>query len=500
MYLGELIYDGEYTQISNRALLSQNVSGVSSHSADIRPGWVFVCFKGTKTDGSCYISDAIGRGASVIVCEDSFLPADAPFVRVKNPRKMLSLMLHRFWDRSAEKMKLFAVTGTNGKTSTLEYLKGIFICAGQSTATVGTLKCTLDNDKFYLGGNDDDRMSTMTTPDPEQLYKALYEMHRKGAKNVIIEASSHALSLEKLAPLRFDCGIFTNFSSEHLDFHHELDGYLSSKAKLFSMSEKMFINSDDPSCLSVSRNTDTPCVYFGINNSESEYRAEDIHYFGVEGISYTLCSNKYRVPIKCRCSGEFSVYNTLAAGAVALDQGVEPELISKALCEVERVEGRFEKIYPGEEHGDFSVFIDYAHTERAMEKLLCSVQKLKRPDQRIVTVFGCGGERDRTKRAPMGSVASRYSDLVIITEDNSRGEDVEAIISDIMLGIDKTKPHLIIKNRKKAIEYAIKQAITGDIILLVGKGHENYEITRDGKVPFSEKRIVYQAMKEKWEK
>ncbi|MEE1356258.1 MAG: UDP-N-acetylmuramyl-tripeptide synthetase, partial [Clostridia bacterium] len=310
-------------------------------------------------------------------------------------------------------------------------------------------------------------------------------------------ASSHALRLDKLAPLHFAASAFTNFSAEHLDFHCDLSNYLLSKCKIFSMSDKVYVNADDSVCRSSVGVFSAPTVTFGVKNESCDYVAKDIESHGIDGISYTLRSKDAAFRISSHIPGAFTVYNTLAAACMSYEEGISPSVIGEAIKNVSCVEGRLEKIKLGQQCGDISVFIDYAHTEKAMENLLLSVIQFKGAGQRIVTLFGCGGDRDKAKRAPMGRVASLYSDFVIITEDNSRSEDPEKIIYDIMKGIDQTKPHIIIKNRKKAIEYAIKTALPGDIILLVGKGHEQYEITKEGKVPFSEKDIVFECLQEK---
>lgn len=389
-------------------------------------------------------------------------------------------------------MELYAVTGTNGKTSSCFYLREIFISAGIRTGYIGTLKSYIDHDSLSLGIYDNDRMSTMTTPDPEQLYRILGEMHRAGVKKVIIEASSHALALHKLAPLRFRAGIFTNFSPEHLDFHSCMDDYLRAKCKLFSLTDKMYLNADDPVCRSLSRG-DVPCVLWG-EDEGADTRAVEVSINGTNGVSYTVQSGKESFMVRASGIGRFTMHNSLCALSLALGEGISKEHILRGIAAVSGIRGRLEKLELGEKYRDLTVIIDYAHTERALEQLLRTVLDIRRDGQRIVTLFGCGGDRDKSKRAPMGRCASYYSDVVVITEDNSRSEDPDAIIFDIMQGIDTAKEYKIIKNRRKAIEFVIKNARKDDIILLVGKGHEEYEITNNIKSPFSEKRIVYELL------
>lgn len=493
MRLSDILYDSEYSILSDREVMDVQIDGITSRSDEVRDGFAFVSLRGTNTDGAEFVAESVRRGARLIVSETPPAICDVPYVLVRNARRALSYMLHRFWGRAGERMRLYAVTGTNGKTSTCMYLREIFMEAGIRTGYIGTLKSMIDRERIYLGGNDDDRMSTMTTPDPEQLYRILYEMEAQNVESVIIECSSHALYYDKLAPLRFRCGVFTNFSPEHLDFHSDMSSYLSAKLKLCPMSDKMLLNGDDPVCDGVKNTSDIPCRTFG-TSVEAYYRASDIELNGVEGVEYNCRVGRDTVHVKCNVPGRFSLYNSLAALSTAANEGIPNDAITRGIFGVERIDGRIEKLDLTGKLDGVTVVIDYAHTERALEQLLISVCECKGDGGRIVTLFGCGGNRDRSKRAPMGAVASKYSDLVIITEDNSRDEALDSIIADIMTGIDRKKDHRIIKNRKEALEYVIKNAIKGDIILLVGKGHENYQIKNGKRIPFSEKQVIFELL------
>ena len=494
MLLGDLIRDGEYVDVSDSSVFSVKVEGVTSCSKNVHPGYVFVSVRGTRTDGVLYAKDSEERGAVLIVCENVPPLCPLPYVKVQNARRTLSFMLHRFWGETADKMRVFAATGTNGKTSTTTFLREILISSGASVGYVGSIDCFVNRDIMRLDAADHYKMATMTTPDPEQFYRLLYEMYNHGARYLVMEASSHALRLDKLAPIRVDAGLFTNFSPEHLDFHLDMSDYLLSKCKLFSLSDRVYLNVDDNVCRSTLGVFGTPEFTYGIETDGVDFRAVDLKSFGISGMSYRIISEKYNFNIRCNIPGKFSVYNSLAAAALALGEGIDEKSVSEAISSVKGIDGRLERLELGQTKKDISVIIDYAHTERALENLLITVCSIRESSQRIITLFGCGGDRDREKRAPMGRVASKYSDVVIITEDNSRNEDTDKIIADIIAGIDKTKPYKIIRDRKQAIEYAIKQAITGDIILLVGKGHEQYEIKNGRKLPFSEKQIVYELL------
>ena len=491
MLLSDLIEKDEFIFCTKPECWSLDIQKVTSDSRCIAKNSAFVAIRGLYHDGGAYIDSAVSLGAVAVICEKMPLVVSVPCIVVNDARKVLALMLYRFYGRAADKVKILAVTGTNGKTSTCSFLREILLRSGRNVALVGTLKSYINRRTLVLCDEDNEKMSTMTTPDPEQLYKIIDEVVSCGCEYLILEASSHALKLDKLYPLRFESSAFTNFSSEHLDFHKDLADYALSKCKIFPKSSRVFVNADDNVAMMSGDLFGDKVRSFGLYNQNSTYRALEIKNYGIDGMSYILDSPKVTFSVRCRVSGMFSVYNSMCAAAIAYESGVHPIVITDAIKSTAEVSGRLEKIKLPPKYSDISVFIDYAHTEGALRNLLITVCNFRSAGQRIVTLFGCGGERDKTKRAPMARIASYYSDLVIITEDNSRSEDPDEIIDDIMLGIDKSKPHKIIKDRKKAIEYAIKNAMSGDIILLVGKGHEQYEITKNGKVPFSEREIVY---------
>ena len=454
----------------NIAEFEKDISGISSDTRSIVPGSVFICMKGTKTDSHEMIGEISGSDASVVMIDNEayFGKTGKPTILVDDSRRALAYMWSNFCGRPERSLRIVAVTGTNGKSSTVAVLRSIFETAGYKCAFIGTVNMPL------------------TTPDPDRLYPTLKKLAEDGTEYVFMEASSHALYFDKLAPIVFDGGIFTNLTPEHLDFHGGMDTYADAKAKLFSQCRVSVINADSiysEKMISAAKGT---VRTFSADGKNADYSAENIKVT-LNGAAYDLCSPNGTSRIRVNCGGGFNVENTLAAAALADSLGIGMNSIAAGIEAFKGAPGRFEEIpVPGK----FRVFIDYAHTPDALEKLLSGVNKLKRGNRRLVTVFGCGGDRDKTKRAVMGRIASTYSDFTIITSDNSRSENPYKIIADIMEGFDIKKQFVIIADRRQAIEYAVNTAARGDIILLCGKGHEDYEIDETGRHPFSEKEIL----------
>lgn len=480
------------------------ITDIASDSRRVKKGSLFVCIKGTRMDGHDYIGDAIEKGASVILAEETadidkglFSLECAPILlRTENTRSALAFLWDTWYDHPASDMKLIAVTGTNGKTSVTYMLREIFSASLYKTGLIGTVVCYSGENRLSI--RSEDEKANMTTPDPKELFEMLSVMRRDGATHVFIEATSHALALDKLAPLHFAAAVFTNLTPDHLDFHGTIEKYLEAKKKLFLMTDIAIINGDDPSGKAIAEFArDNGCKNVRIcSESESlmgDYVATNVRGLGEDGIEYILSSVCSVFKIRSPIPGSFTVMNTLEAAATALLLGIDCRSVQDALRHMGGIDGRFEriKLCAGAE---FSVFIDYAHTPDALKNLLLTARGFRKRGQRIVLLFGCGGDRDKSKRSVMGRIASTLADFVIITSDNSRSEDPRDIISDITVGFDFTRACAqIIENREEAIYYAIKNALRGDIILLAGKGHEEYEIDRRGKHPFSERRIAREA-------
>ena len=448
----------------------------------------------------------ISSGASVSFCSDT--------------RAAEAYLASRLFGDPGNSLSLFAVTGTNGKTSVVSMLSSLFSSSGYSCRVIGTLT------------------GHLTTPDPSELYRLLSTFRDSGVTHVFLEASSHALSFGKLAPLTFDYGIFTNLTTEHLDFHGDLSHYAAAKASLFRQCRVGIFNSDDPwagfmasgcrrsiFCSLGSGTTGGGAAggsagagyiykegngagsggksgHGGENQSETgaggnrsacaDFLAENIRLLGLSGSEYLLRFPGGATKIRLGIPGLFNVTNSLLASSAALSSGIDPSLLRTSLRSFPGVRGRLERLsLPTDE---FSVTIDFAHTPSALETVLLTLRSCMTPSQRLVLLFGCGGDRDRTKRPLMGEIATRLSDFVILTSDNSRSERTSDILSEIQSGIRSGSPYTVIENRRSAIFYAISSALPGDVILLAGKGHEEYEILPSGVFPFSERDIVFEAV------
>ncbi len=459
------------------------VSGACADSKAVMPSEAFFCIKGTKSDGKKYINEAVKRGAGAIVTETELNASGCPVVIVRNVRSAYSVALSRIYGSPSEKMKMIAVTGTNGKTTVCSMISSALNLSGRKCAMIGTLGAGFNGKKTSL--------SSMTTPDPEVLYALLGKYAEAGAEYVVMEASSHSLALNKLDGIHFDISAITNMSAEHLDFHGDMERYYEAKRSLFDRSEKAVILCDDFYTRKMCDEISCKCVTCSVTDTDCDYYAENIGCSFENGTVLTMVGKFGSLPLHSDIPAEFTVSNIMLAATVLKELGLSGNEIYRGISALKGVDGRMERV---ETHRDFSVFIDFAHTPDALFKLLTSVRSQKKVNERIVTLFGCGGDRDKSKRSLMGAVASHLSDMVIVTADNSRSEDTAQIIEEILSGVDKGKACIRIDDREKAIEYAIMNAGSGDIILLCGKGHETYEIGKNGKRPFSEKEIVKKAL------
>ncbi len=468
-----------------------NVSGIVSDSRQVKEGNLFVCLRGVHSDGHQFIEDAICRGAAAIVTEADFTASLAvAHIKAVNTRRALACLVDAFYGCPSRKMKFVAVTGTNGKTSVTHYLKAIFETAGYKCGLIGTVGCFSGERRIGCGGAHP--LANMTTPDPEQLYKILDIMACDGVEYVFVEASSHALWLGKLAPIHFATAIFTNLTPDHLDFHGDMQSYLAAKKILFGGADISVVNTDSGYAAEICEAAVGGVVSCSAEGRMASYRAVNIMHHGCNGISYTLISAEAVMRIRCSASGIFNVMNTLEAAACALELGISPRNVVKAIASVRGVSGRLEHLPL--DGSDISVFIDYAHTPDALEHLLKSVRSFAGSSERTVVLFGCGGDRDRAKRKIMGSIATEFADFAYITSDNSRSEEPSRIIDDILVGTEGRDNFRVITDREQAIKECILNARAGDIIVLAGKGHETYEIDSEGRHPFCEKDIVYKTL------
>lgn len=461
-----------------------NISRIVTDSREACEACMFICIEGHNTDGHGYIKEAINKGAVVIVCErvrDECV-GGAAIIKIDNTRRAAALLYNAQCGEPSKKIKLVGVTGTNGKTSVCHMLESIFSEAGVSCGVIGTVGVRIDGESVPLC------REGLTTPDAAQLYPLLSEMAERGVRYVFMEVSSHSLVLCRVDGLEFECGIFTNLTRDHLDFHGSMEEYFRQKSKLFSRCRHIIVNGDDEYGKRL-LNTYGEAVTCSVDG-DGDFCANDVKYTA-RATEYKLVFSGGEYAITLGALGDFSLINSLEAAAAALTLGISPDAVIRGLLRFNGAKGRMERVLEGD--CPFGVIVDYAHTPDALERLLLSARRNKTESGRIVVLFGCGGDRDRGKRKQMGRIASRLSDLVIVTSDNSRSERAEDIISDILKGIDKEKPYKVIVSRKQAIEYAIENARDGDIILLAGKGHEKYEIDADGKHFFDEVQIVKDA-------
>ncbi len=466
------------------------IEHIASDSRRVRRGSLYVCIRGLHVDGHEKTGEAIANGAAVIVAEhvrDVFV-GGAAAIFVENTRSVMARLYNAWYGNPADCLQIVGVTGTNGKTSVTWMLSRLFTSLGYRCGLIGTVSC--ESAGRRLDAKSSNALANMTTPDPEVLYALLAEMVRDGVTHVFMEVTSHALALGKCDAITFDMAVFTNLTQDHLDFHGSMEEYFNSKEKLFSMCRRAVVCIYDEAGERIYQRTKDRAVSCS-RKGEADYTASNIEILGSDGCRYVWQTPWGSVPLFVPLAGEFSVINSLEAAAVAREYGISAERISFALQNMESVPGRMERVTVRDDAP--RVLIDYAHTPDAMEKVLRSIP---RDGGRLTVLFGCGGERDRTKRREMAHIACRLADFVVVTSDNSRGEDPAQIFRDIMRGIDKEKPHVLIPDRGEAIRYAISNARQGDTVVLAGKGHEKYEISADGRHPFDERRIAEEALRE----
>ena len=456
------------------------ITGISSDSRTTRPGDLFVALRGLHYDGCRFVGEALARGAVFILSECVLVGENT--MTVSDARVALSCLWDAWYGHPAKDMKLIGITGTNGKTSSAAMLFAILRHAGYSTGLIGTVECRCDDN--VLCTENPERLANMTTPDPAELYKLLDEMRGYGASYIVMEATSHALCLGKLAPLFFERAVFTNLSPDHLDLHGDMESYFAEKKKLFSQCKEAVISCFTSYGVRLCEGLECPVRVLSDRSVHTE-----VH--DMNGVRFSLLQDSTWLPLTINVPGRFTVENGALAALTALSLGVPSAQVQEALRQFRGVRGRMERM--GENPYGVTVILDYAHTPDALEKLLLAVREIAESTQRIILLFGCGGDRDRSKRKEMGRIASDLADFVILTSDNCRGEEPEEILRDILRGIDKEKPYRTVTDRGEAIRYAVRAARRGDIVILAGKGHEEYEIRGRERLPFSERQIVADA-------
>jgi len=464
------------------------IENVTANTALIGKKTLFFLLRGKSFDREKILADIILKKPAAIIADTKEKGiSDLPIIYVKNVRKAYSHALWNINEIDADKLKFYAVTGTNGKTTTATMLYNIFSEAKIKCAFIGTGKIMIGkeiiSEPYY----------SMTTPDPEILYPSIKRMEKEGCEKIVMEVSSHALALFKVSPILFECSMFTNLSEEHLDFHKNIDDYRECKLSLFKQSKCGIFNTDDShikKCIpDFYKYIDVYTV--GIKNN-ADAIAKDINLKGFCGASYVYRESNTIFEIDLCYPGIYNISNSLLAAKCALLCGIDSKIIRSSFLKEKAIDGRFEIVFEKP-----TVIIDYAHTYIAFENILELVKKAKKQEQKIITVFGCGGERDKYKRPKMAKISENFSDFSIVTTDNSRGESPKKIISDITDGFVKKESYTVIENRAEAIGYAIKIANEEDVVLIIGKGHERYNIDSEGYHSFDEREIIKNALKEK---
>lgn len=481
----------EYTLLQGDPAL--DVGGIAYDSREVRPGDLFVCWRGLRFDGHAFVQEALARGAVAVVAER---PVEGAPVQVVVPdgREALARLSAAFYGFPSRRLRLVGVTGTNGKTTTTHLIKAVLEEAGYRVGLIGTIRHLIGNEVLE---------SHRTTPESLDLQRLLFHMAERGMDYAVMEVSSHALALRRTVGAEYDVAVFTNITRDHLDFHESFEDYAAAKASLFASLDPAgakprkaaVINMDDPQAGRMCDASRVPVVGYGIGKRTDVY-AEDV-IVRPSGVSYRAYTPAGVLPLQLQLTGRFNVYNSLAAAAVAWHEGVPLAVIRKALEKVPGVPGRLERVDRGQ---DFTVLVDYAHTPDSLENVLQTCRGFAQG--RVLVVFGCGGDRDRGKRPAMGAIAARLADVVIITSDNPRSEDPEAICREVEAGVLAAGPppggyHVIVE-RRDAIREAIRLAQPGDIVLIAGKGHETYQVFRDRTVHFDDREEAAHALKERF--
>ncbi len=455
------------------------ISGITSDSREVKKGYAFICISGVAADGHNYAQSAIASGAAVVITERKLGLENE--ITVDDTRALYADMCAIWFGNPAESLKLIGVTGTNGKTSVTYMLKSIFEAAGYKVGLIGTIQ-NMIGDEIIETKN--------TTPGVYELNRLFAQMRDKGCNYVVMEVSSHALEQKRVCNLCFEAAIFTNLTQDHLDYHITMENYYAAKKMLFAMCKTAVINLDDEYGKRLLGELDCRSVSYSLCD-ESTYSAKAIKYYPAS-VEYELVSDLNLNHIKFNTGGKFSVYNSMCAVITALELGIPIDAVLNAIASIKGVKGRAESVPTGR---DFTVIIDYAHTPDGLKNILRTFRDCEK--NRVIALFGCGGDRDKTKRPIMGNIAVRNSDYVIVTSDNPRSENPREIINDILVGTEGSAvPVTVIENRIDAIKYAVSIAQKDDIIVLAGKGHETYQILNDGTIHLDEREIVKEALSE----
>jgi UDP-N-acetylmuramoyl-L-alanyl-D-glutamate--2,6-diaminopimelate ligase len=484
---------GQVDVLEQRGDLNRSVQAITDDSRAVSAGSLFVAVKGERVDGHAYVEQAMKSGAAGVLVQAPVTAGSLPYIRVADSRKALGLLGGRFYGDPSAQLKMIGVTGTNGKTTTTYLCKALLERIGRKVGLIGTVSYQIGSETIA---------ASHTTPGALELQQLLAKMVERGLNTVVMEVSSHALALDRISGCEYDAAVFTNLTQDHLDFHQTMDEYFQAKLRLFTgmaggskSSKRAIINMDDPRGNTIRDVCPVPVWGYAVKH-RADLKAEQLH-LSMAGTTFTAATPAGSFPVETRLVGEHNVSNLLGAIGVALHDGATPDQIREATAQITNVPGRFERVSAGQ---DFTVVVDYAHTEDALVRLLSAAQALK--THRIITVFGCGGDRDRGKRPKMGRAAVEYSDVVVLTSDNPRTEDPMAILQEVAVGVRdalQRRSHVqyrLIQDRREAIAAAIREARSGDMVLIAGKGHEDYQIIGTKKFHFDDREVAREAIQQ----
>jgi len=503
MKLGDLVKALERTAALPREALDREVLSIAHDSRKVVPGSLFVAVRGFHSDGHQFIPQAIERGAAVVVAEEDGTREGAgtvPIIRVPNSRAALARLAAVFYGHPSRRLKLIGITGTKGKTTTSYLVKSIIEAAGHAAGLIGTIDYRVGN-RVYPAPN--------TTPESLDLQKLLAEMAEARAGYCVMEVSSHALALGRTDGCEFETAVFTNLAQDHLDFHNDMGSYFQAKLLLFTAlasGRAAVINADDAAAREIIGKTKATVYTFGMSEGADIRPTREIGH-GINGLSFSVHTPKGIVHVESPLVGKYNVYNILSAIGVGISQDFSVEAIAEGIRNMRAVPGRMEKVDEGQ---PFGVIVDYAHTEDSLAQLLDAVREVAKG--RVITVFGCGGDRDRTKRPKMGAAVVKGSDAAIVTTDNPRTEDPLAIIREIeggmapagarvsslagaRKGVSGETPYLVSPDRREAIAEAVRIAEPGDVVVLAGKGHEDYQIIGTTKLHFDDREAAREEIR-----
>ncbi|WP_426348175.1 UDP-N-acetylmuramoyl-L-alanyl-D-glutamate--2,6-diaminopimelate ligase [Alloiococcus sp. CFN-8] len=458
----------------------EDIKNISWDSRNVGESALFICVRGANVDRHDYAHTAIEEGAIALIVEKemSSIPKNIALIKVKDSKAVMATLASEFYEKPSKKFNLIGITGTNGKTSTSYFITEVLESLGRTVGIIGTIENRLGGKKLTT------EKKNPTTPDSIELQASFNEMVKNNVTDVVMEVTSIGLVEHRVDESDFNIGVFTNLTQDHLDYHKTMENYRDAKLKLFDLCKKGLINIDDPYGEDFVKGAACDTFTYGAIK-EADYRAVNIKY-SLDGVDFTLVHEGREYPVALSIPGKFTVYNALAAIGTCHLSGFALEDIIRAIKSVKTVRGRFESV-PNDK--GYLVVVDYAHTPDGLENILSSVKELA--EKRVISVFGCGGDRDRTKRPIMGEISGRLADLSIITSDNPRTEDPDRILEDITAGIIKTGSKFITEvDRRKAIHMALDTAEKGDIIVIAGKGHETYQIFKDKTIHFDDVEVV----------